>query len=176
MCVQGRGEEMTPMSYDAQFDNVKGVVAKVFLPKGKQKGCTYSIKVNSSDPELAKWLNDFKCLNISTFDQTPRFEEGVSVTYDRIGVKRNGKYINAYSAGEPQEEINLDNAHEKIPEWVGTSTKATEDEKHIDPESIEDDKLVWDIKMGKLKQAVEIISLLAPEGQQAIAKEITRML
>ena len=166
------------ISYDAQFDNVSGVVAKIFPPKGKQKGYTYSIKVNNPEQGLKKWLNDFKCINLSSFDEEPQFQEGVTITIDRLGLKKNGKYINAFSAGEPHEEINLDNAHEKVPEWVNEDTKKkegelVEDEKHKDPE---DDVFCFEKKMDRLKQAVAIIRDLSDLGQQAIAKEITRML
>ena len=43
------------MDYDAVFENVSGKIMKIFPPKGRQKGYTYSFKPDKTDG-LKKYL------------------------------------------------------------------------------------------------------------------------
>ena len=97
------------MEVDRTFKNVSGMVAKIFEPKGSQRGYTYSFKVLEPEDALLPYLDPkYGSINISSLDDAPKYKEKQSIVIHNLGIKRNGKYTNAYILHDKEKVIQLD--------------------------------------------------------------------
>lgn len=147
------------MLYDATYSDVSCVVKKIFMPKGGQKGITYS--VSASGP-IKKYANKYGCVLVSTFDTEPLFAEGQEIIAN-LGIKKNGDFTNAYFITN----------QEKTESEPSIEQKGNEEIDLLDPVCCENQDAPYDggITIEDKKAIVKFIASeaaqLAPEGQQA---------
>ena len=160
------------LKYEAIFENVRGKVTGVFEPKGAQRGYSYAIKISDPEPGLKKWLNDFGCIVLSTFDKTARFLPNIPVSITRLGLCRNGDFINAYLVPpdiktdiEPKTQEKGDDPTPLIEQ----ETREQVDLRYNDIEDVQE-------KLDVVSKIVSIVKDLTPEGQQAIMNPLFKYL